>query len=275
MKSESKAIVKIIEPLPTLEDFSKSLASLATTGKTATDLLAHFSPKIDMMEKFALGLYQWCIVDFATQQLLYVGGMSEEMTGKPLSYWACASPEKYVTELAIAEDIPYWTAYVQFIYQYILQNPYQSEHRSIHAHVYVRMKNKHGDFRSVVMQFIDWIVEDGGVRYCLCQTTDIAHIKPNGPPQMAILEVNKGVNQVLVSHAPAVLPDRAINIPSFTTREKQVIRLLAAGNSSKMIASTLGIARNTVENHRQRLLKKSGCSSSSELTAYAVSHGLI
>ena len=84
MKSESKAIVKIIEPLPTLEDFSKGLASLATTGKTATDLLAHFSPKINMMERFALGLYQWCIVDFATQQLLYVGGMSEEMTGKPL-----------------------------------------------------------------------------------------------------------------------------------------------------------------------------------------------
>jgi DNA-binding CsgD family transcriptional regulator len=275
MTSDSKAIVKIIEPLPSLEDFSNGLASLATTGKTATDLPGYFAEKIQMMERFALGLYQWCIVDFATQQLLHVGGMSEEMTGKPLSYWAGASPEKYVTELAIAEDIPYWTAYVQFIYQFILQNPYQSEHRSIHAHVYVRMKNKNGEFRSVVMQFIDWMIENGGVRYCLCQTTDIAHIKPNGPPQMTILEVNNGINQLLVSHAPAVLPERPINIPAFTTREKQVIRLLAAGNSSKMIASILGIARNTVENHRQRLLKKSGCASSSELTAYAVSHGLI
>ncbi|MFC7527035.1 response regulator transcription factor [Parapedobacter sp. GCM10030251] len=54
-----------------------------------------------------------------------------------------------------------------------------------------------------------------------------------------------------------------------------MIRLLAAGHTSKLIASALGITKNTVENHRQRLLKKAGCYTSSELTAYAVNHGLI
>jgi DNA-binding CsgD family transcriptional regulator len=270
------AIIKTIEPLTSIDAFVQGLTRLAPKQDHTVDPVEFFSLKIKMMERFALGPYQWCIVDFATQQLVEVGGMIEEMTGKPYDYWVGATPQKYVSELAYPDDMHYWGAYVQFIYEYILRNPYQSKNRSLHPHVYIRMKNKVGEFRSVVLQFIDWMIEENGaVRYCLCQITDISHIKPNGPAQMTILEVKDGKDQLMISQAPALIPESSLLLPSFTVREKDVIRLLARGFTSKMIADELGIARNTVENHRQRLLKKSGCYTSSELIAYTISHGLL
>jgi hypothetical protein len=113
---ENKAIIKSIEPLKSLDEFVDGLTRLAPLVIHQTDPVEYFSPKIDLMERFALGKYQWCIVDFATQQLIEIGGMIEELTGKPYEYWIGSTPERYVTELAFPEDMPYWAAYVQFIY---------------------------------------------------------------------------------------------------------------------------------------------------------------
>ena len=265
-----------IKPISTVSEFTNIMRKMTPVLKRNIDPVAFFQPKIECMHNFSLGAYQWCVVDNASQQLMEVGGMTEEMTGKTNEYWRGASPEKYLHELAVPEELPYLMAYISFIYQYILQNPYQHKERSLHPHIYLRMKDKMGKLRNVLMQFIDWIIEeDGKVRYCLCQVTDISHIRQNGPPQMTILEVNKGKNKLLVSQAPTLLPGKSVDLPSFTIREKEVLRLLAGGLSSKMIAEKLGIALNTVDNHRQRLLKKAKCPTSGALTAYVIRNGLI
>jgi DNA-binding NarL/FixJ family response regulator len=46
-------------------------------------------------------------------------------------------------------------------------------------------------------------------------------------------------------------------IPKLTAREIEVIGFLAIGYSSKQIATEMKIATNTVDNHRQSMLKKS------------------
>lgn len=45
-------------------------------------------------------------------------------------------------------------------------------------------------------------------------------------------------------------------IPKLTAREIEVIGFLAIGYSSKQIATEMKIATNTVDNHRQSMLKK-------------------
>ena len=57
-------------------------------------------------------------------------------------------------------------------------------------------------------------------------------------------------------------------------REKQVIKLLASGKTSKEIANELFISSNTVSRHRQNILSKLGIGSTTELVKYAVEHGL-
>ena len=60
--------------------------------------------------------------------------------------------------------------------------------------------------------------------------------------------------------------------PALTTRESEVLRLIAQGLPNKQIASQLGLGLRTVESHVSSLLGKLGVSSRTEAALYAVSH---
>lgn len=57
-------------------------------------------------------------------------------------------------------------------------------------------------------------------------------------------------------------------------REREVLTLLAEGNSSPEIAAKLHIATSTVEVHRRNIMRKLDLHSVAELTKYAIRHGL-
>jgi DNA-binding CsgD family transcriptional regulator len=59
-----------------------------------------------------------------------------------------------------------------------------------------------------------------------------------------------------------------------TTREVEVLRLIAAGQTNKEIGATLVISEHTVARHVQNMLAKLDCSSRAALAAFAVEHGL-
>lgn len=60
-----------------------------------------------------------------------------------------------------------------------------------------------------------------------------------------------------------------------TSREEEVLKLIAEGHSSKDIAETLFISIKTVQRHRANLLHKLGLRDRLELTRYAIRAGLI
>ena len=59
-------------------------------------------------------------------------------------------------------------------------------------------------------------------------------------------------------------------ISELTPREKEVLELVAKGNSTKQIADKLGIGTRTVESHRVNMLKKMKVSNTAELVRKAV-----
>lgn len=59
-----------------------------------------------------------------------------------------------------------------------------------------------------------------------------------------------------------------------STREREVLQLLAEGMSSKEIAQRLQLAVPTVESHRRQIMGKLGLRSVAELTKYAIREGL-
>jgi len=67
------------------------------------------------------------------------------------------------------------------------------------------------------------------------------------------------------------------HLPSdlLTTRERQVLQLVAEGNSTKKIAELLGIAQKTAESHRSHLMVKLGIHEIAGLVRYAVRRGLV
>jgi DNA-binding NarL/FixJ family response regulator len=62
---------------------------------------------------------------------------------------------------------------------------------------------------------------------------------------------------------------------SLTPREQEIMRMLAAGLSTKEIADKLFISPKTVENHRTNIMSKLGLHGSIELARYAARLGLI
>lgn len=70
-----------------------------------------------------------------------------------------------------------------------------------------------------------------------------------------------------------VLPDRPLG--KLTSRQREVLQLVAEGSTLKEIASALDVSVKTAEFHKSRLLRRLGVRSGAELAAIAIRHGLI
>jgi len=68
---------------------------------------------------------------------------------------------------------------------------------------------------------------------------------------------------------------RRKNHVELTTREREVLQLVAEGRSNKEVSSDLGISIKTVEKHRQSVMRKLDLHDTSGLTRYAISAGII
>jgi len=60
-----------------------------------------------------------------------------------------------------------------------------------------------------------------------------------------------------------------------TPREREILALLAAGQSNREIAEKLELSVATIETHRKTIKRKLGLSTTAELTRVALEHGLV
>ena len=68
---------------------------------------------------------------------------------------------------------------------------------------------------------------------------------------------------------------RSKKVASLTSREVEVLQLIAEGNANKETASELGISIKTVEKHRQALMGKLNIHDTASLTRYAIAARII
>ena len=64
-------------------------------------------------------------------------------------------------------------------------------------------------------------------------------------------------------------------LPKLTSREREVIQLLAEGKSSKEVACVLNLSTKTAETHRSNIMRKLGFHSIRDLVVYAVKNNII
>ena len=67
----------------------------------------------------------------------------------------------------------------------------------------------------------------------------------------------------------------AWSVERLTRREREILTLLLAGETSKAIATKLYISPRTVDTHRQRMMNKLGAHSPTQLFHVALQHGLV
>ncbi len=59
-----------------------------------------------------------------------------------------------------------------------------------------------------------------------------------------------------------------------SSREREVLQLMAEGKTTNQIADCLCVSVKTIEAHRKQIMNKSGIHSVAELTKYAIRQGL-
>lgn len=138
------------------------------------------------------------------------------------------------------------------------------------ANVRVVALSMHSDKR-----FVEGMLSAGAVGYVLKDeafetlATAIETVVQEGAylcPKVAGVVVND-----YVSRLPLI---RDEDKPVLTPREREVLQLLAEGNTTKQIASGLGLSVKTIETHRSRIMEKLEMRSIAELTKYAIREGL-
>jgi DNA-binding NarL/FixJ family response regulator len=69
--------------------------------------------------------------------------------------------------------------------------------------------------------------------------------------------------------------DTGQDYEQLTPRERQIVKLVAEGNSNKQIAAMLEVGIKTVETHRAAAMRKIGANSSADLALYAARNALV
>ena len=97
----------------------------------------------------------------------------------------------------------------------------------------------------------------------------------------SILRDGRFISERLHASAARASPDTQASSPAaarasrLTSREREVLQLLAEGAANKEIATALGITTKTAETHRARIMAKLELHSMSELVRYAVRNRII
>ncbi len=141
-----------------------------------------------------------------------------------------------------------------------------------HPHIKVLILSAHSDDA-----YIDRVVAVGAVGFLIKQTSAQILAK-------AIHEIMAGksfysplVSKHLRNHYEA--PDRSglmiKRATGLTSRELEVIQLVAEGHANKQVAVDLNISIKTVEKHRQHLMNKLNIHDTAGLTRYAIAQGII
>ena len=84
-------------------------------------------------------------------------------------------------------------------------------------------------------------------------------------------EVTKIVHQTLVNPAEGKGP----SLQNLTNREKEILKLIAQGNTTKDVAAKLNVSVKTAENHRANLMRKLDLHNAAALTRFAMEQGLV
>lgn len=142
--------------------------------------------------------------------------------------------------------------------------------RKDHPHVQVLALSMHNDLR-----FVSRMLKAGATGYLLkdCAFEELAQ---------AIRTITSGrrflgqdIDASLLRQTSRDPEQRGSLIGRLTAREREIMQLIAEGESSKSIGLMLGISSKTVDTHRKHIMDRLEVESVAELTRIAVREGMI
>jgi DNA-binding NarL/FixJ family response regulator len=114
-----------------------------------------------------------------------------------------------------------------------------------------------------------YIVKSDSDRDLVIAVETLANHKPFFTPRATEVMLTNFNEGKMKADLPETMRDR------LTSREREIVQLLAEGKSSKEVASSLNISVKTAETHRANIMRKLQLHTVSELVRYAVRNQII
>lgn len=147
------------------------------------------------------------------------------------------------------------------------------------------IKRRHPDVKIIVLtvhkseEFVRSTLDSGADAYVLKDDTRMELLSAIRHVQSGKVYLSPGVSSMIVTgfldRGERTETRVRASWETLTSRERQILKLIAEGYKNKEIAEFLSVSLKTVEKHRSNLMKKLDLHSASAVTAYAIKHGLL
>jgi DNA-binding CsgD family transcriptional regulator len=160
---------------------------------------------------------------------------------------------------------------VKIAIQYLQSRPVD-ERDQIYVIYFYRAHKKNKEMMTIEHQSIPILFDNRKIPYVFTNIfTEINHLGLTNIPQSTLINRANGD----IFHINPDSLQLVKHQDDFSEREKEIIRFLAKGLTSKQIANQLNISYETARTHRKNILRKSGLNNTAQLIGYAITQALI
>lgn len=237
--------------------------------KSNTDEEPNFETNFDhIIDLFHFGDSYYYIFNLQNSVIEYVHPNVEKVLGlKPDEF----TTEKFM-EIVHPDDLPHFMNMENTAIKFALNfTPEQLQNYKVRSDF--RIVNPITKENIRILKHIHPLqfTENNGVLRCLGIHTDISYLKPFGKPILSFIGLNGAPNYINIEVEEVFKPTNEI----LTPREKEILKLLYKGESSKQVAHALHLSEATVNTHRRNILCKTNSNSIQEVIYKAIEKGWI
>lgn len=235
---------------------------------------AFFKPYIESFADFAIGKYFWFIADNYRGRLIDISESVSELSPHTRHEWLNPEdPALHFAGFMHPEDREFIFAASQF--SMVIDAQLHPENTNAKVCIYARFLNAQHEYQWMLAQILKYYYDEEGICQAALMTyTDISHLPINMSPIMTIMTNRENEKQYF-----KVIPEKRVllqlDVPRITKREKLILKLMARGLKTPEIVAELGIAYNTVENHKRNLRAKTNTKTAAELINFVIKNHLL
>jgi DNA-binding CsgD family transcriptional regulator len=257
-KSESLDIYQ--EVFRTYQEFSGTVIEDHIKRLQEIDRILPPSSTFFIVTNTSMGTFE-----FVSKNFEYALGLDrEKMLTEGVPYWLSHIHP---------EDLPVWIGLMGDLMNYTMAEIRREDRMRVQYQWNFRVRTDSGLFANLVEQQVPLFLDELGKPIIGIGHLSVLGFNDPMPIRSAVRIMNEK-QQYETLRVRSYGAQKALS-DGLSERERDVIRLLALGNTSKEIAEKLFLSPHTVDTHRRRILKKLNCSSTAQAVAQFKGNGFI
>ncbi|WP_317614762.1 LuxR C-terminal-related transcriptional regulator [Elizabethkingia anophelis] len=219
-----------------------------------------------LLNIFQAGSFYYLIFNMYTGDVEIVHEDCKKMTGYDPEQFSAP----FLMDLIHPDDKPYFLNFEYKVVTFFKSLPYDKI-KNYKVQYDFRLKKKDGQYIRILHQAIQIDYDEKNFYRTLCLHTDITHIKPEGKPHFSLIGLDDEPSFFNIQ------PDDTFtkSYDIFTKREREILKCIVEGKSSKEIAEELFLSLHTVNTHRKNILAKASVKTPVDLVNKAIKEGWV